>query len=675
MVLSKLNNKISYPETKSVNADDLDKEVSLYQLDLDTPRTGKIDIIIAVGKEKKTFEDKNVTFFPVYMVKSNKKVIQIGVYEILSSKIKEFTDKKGQLDVEKMDDPLVYKFVTRDMLKNLRLLPELYRTQSMSDSDSDSESESGSEPGRNKDQTDLDDEIPDVRKDVFVLTKGFQVPRLLKEETRKEAKDTKEKFRPDGTTVWVDVFMSNNNYYIVDNEGGGDCLFAAIRDAFDQIGQRTTVAKLRARLAEEATETLFMSYKERYDDAQRSVVSDTKLIKELQANHTSFKEKFQRTLDREQRKKLAQAGTEIQKEVSRLSRQKKISQDIMNEFEVMHNIDDLAAFQKAIRTCQFWGDTWALSTLERVLNIKFILLSSEAYGEGDLVNVLNCGQLNDSVLQEKGVFDPEYYIMLDYVGYHYKLVGYKKKQIFKFQELPFDMKERIVNKCLERNAGAFSLIPDFVKFKEELKGASQDKPRFEELSEAKIKGLYDEDVVFSFYSGSNGKRLPGRGAGEKVPQEAIRDYADLAGIKDWRKKLDNEWVQEFTLDGHRWLTVEHFLQASKFKQHNREFYLSFTVESGTPLSKDAEMARDAGSKKGKHKGELIRPVEVTPDPEFNSEVEEKALKEAIHAKFSQNEDLGKMLEATKRAKLVYCRKCKEPKLAEELISVRDQIKR
>ena len=45
----------------------------------------------------------------------------------------------------------------------------------------------------------------------------------------------------------------------------------------------------------------------------------------------------------------------------------------------MKNVDSLCDFKKAIKRCDFWAETWAISTLERLLNTKVIILSSESY--------------------------------------------------------------------------------------------------------------------------------------------------------------------------------------------------------------------------------------------------------------------------------------------------------
>jgi predicted NAD-dependent protein-ADP-ribosyltransferase YbiA (DUF1768 family) len=355
---------------------------------------------------------------------------------------------------------------------------------------------------------------------------------------------------------------------------------------------------------------------------------------------------------------------------------------MLDEFKFMKNIDTLEKFKKIIKTCDFWAETWAISTLERILNIKIIILSSEAYKADDLVNVLQCGQLNDVILQNKGVFTPEFYIILDYTGNHYKVIGYKKKMIFKFSEIPYDIKKMIADKCMERNAGPFVLIPDFQRFKDEIEGRAISKkaspalePKYDDLSEAKLRGLYDDDIVFLFYSKSNDKPLPGKGAGEKIPNERLKEFTDLATIPQWRKKLSNFWIEPFALDNHQWSSVEHYYQGSKFKNSHPEFYLSFSLDSGTDLSKDPAMAKGAGGKTGNYLKKLIRPKEVQIDSDFFGKRHKQEMYDAQYAKFTQNEDLKHLLLSTKNAKLTHHSRGSDPILFEELMLIRDKIKR
>jgi len=670
MVLSKISDNVSYPEYKKVDAKDINMEANLYQMEI-----YGVDIIIAIGNSKNTYEEENIMYFPIYLVKNNNKVIQIGLFEIKASDYLSYMNEYNELDIEQLNDPLIYTFVNKEMLMNLRMEPEtpIRRLENNDDIEILSDKEESDEEYEKEFVEEY--KIPEIRKDIFILTEGVPVPPLLKEESLSESKNIKENYHEEPSDSWIQKFMKNNNYNIIDNEGGGDCLFATIRDAFSSIAQQTSVNKLRKRLSDEANEQIFLNYKEQYDMYSSKIIEDTNKRKELKIEIAKLKEKFINVLDRNEKKMLADAAKKLVDEHNELSKEQKITENILKEFKFMKNIDTLEKFKKKIKSCEFWAETWAISTLERILNIKFIILSSEAYKNDDLSNVIQCGQLNDNILQNQGVFNPEFYIIVDYTGDHYKLVGYKKKSILKFKEIPYDIKKMIVDKCFEKNAGVFSIIPDFKKFMAATKKRVVEEAQYEELNEAKLRGLYDDNIVFLFYSKSNDKSLPGKGSGEKILNEKLKDFAELATISQWRRKLSNFWVQPFVLDNHKWASVEHYYQASKFKKNNPNFYLSFSLDSGTELSKDPAMAKGAGGKSGKYKGELIRPKQVDIDPDFYGTRNKKEIYAAQFAKFTQNEDLKKLLLLTDNAKLEHYRRGQEPEVFEELMLIRDKIRR
>ena len=256
MVLSKINSSVSYHELKSVDSDDLKTEASLYQLEMKG-----VDLIIAIGGAKNTFEDKNIVYFPIYLVKHNNKVVQIGLYEIEASNYLSYLDDKNNLDVEKMDYPLVYSFATKEFLHKLRLKPDVpLRRVAEKETDKEAEKDDKSDGDEEADEhVEYNEhyEIPQEREDIFVMTKGIPLPPLLKEETKTAAKTIREKYHKAPGDSWIEQFMENNNYTLTDNEGGGDCLFATVRDAFSSIVQQTSVNKLRKKLASEATEQVF----------------------------------------------------------------------------------------------------------------------------------------------------------------------------------------------------------------------------------------------------------------------------------------------------------------------------------------------------------------------------------------------------------------------------------
>ncbi len=107
MVLSKINDEISYQELKTIDENDKGRDVSMYQINL-----FKIPVVIALGDIKYTFIDQKVLFSPVYLVVDEKnKIYQVGVYEFPSQQLENLTDDDGDLDISIISGHLFNSFI------------------------------------------------------------------------------------------------------------------------------------------------------------------------------------------------------------------------------------------------------------------------------------------------------------------------------------------------------------------------------------------------------------------------------------------------------------------------------------------------------------------------------------------------------------------------------------
>ena len=701
MVLSQIDKSIEYPAAKFVDSEDLDYDAQLYQIEL----FPDLEAIIALGKVKYTFIDKNVLYIPVYLTNDGEVILQIGVYEFPSNIYTSLLDEDNDFDISLLENPLplLYKFINESFIRKesgnkktpTPAKPPAKPPTPPTEDTTNQSHETKKSPS---------DDFTELSKDSRVPNKQTIIQELFAEDddekpiisndmvTEEDKQETN--FKEHSGHNWVERFMKNENYGIIDNEGGGDCLFSTIRDAYSSIGKTVTVGDLRSIASNAATEEVFKNFKEQYDMYDTEVKTLSTELARLQNANKVLKKQYNQTKDRDEKKKLVDQSKPIITKFKQAKKEKKTASELLHEYRWMRGIDTLDKLKKKMRTCLFWAESWTIQILEVALNAKLIILSSYNYEHRDYDNVLSCGDMVPNSIEKKGAFKPKYYIILDYTGNHYKLITYKQKQIFEFNDIPVKIKKLIVDKCMEsKGKNMYNYIPKFkllqVSMKDsptspispgddagpEDRGDPSKEPE-DEGSDLSKKPKFDETTVFQFYSKSADKPLPGKGAGEIIEPRNIKKFADLASMPSWRKVLSNFYMGPFKLDNRTWNSVEHYYHANKFKKGHPKFYQEFTVESGTDISKDPVFAKAAGGKTGKFKKkDWKRPKEIVIDEDFFSSGRNQQVMEAgQRAKYSQNEVAKAVLLATKDAKLQHHVRGQPPIVFYDSMKIRDQIK-
>jgi predicted NAD-dependent protein-ADP-ribosyltransferase YbiA (DUF1768 family) len=675
MVFSKINPSLEYNESSKIEKTDHNFESLVYPIELtffdDFGKSRERELSIVFGKKNIKYKKKdNIIVYPIYLVVNDVAKTKIGFIEIESRYEDDVLDKNGDIDSEKISEPLLFSFVNEDYLRQ-QILNEKFSTKTEKEIH-DAISENKKTDLEIEKETNIKDlfSIPEDkikktsdkiltpdRESIFINDPEIVMPAILTEETQKVAEELRTEFVESTRNEWVANFMENNEYKIQDNEGGGDCLFAVIRDAFEQIGKRTTVNKLRNLVAEEANDELFQEYRDVYLSMENSIIENNKEIDASDKIIKQLKNTVKKNISELSKKEhtdLVEQAKQNEEKIKKIRQENIKNQQFLNSnFGFMKYIDSLEKLKNYMLTSNYWADYWTISTLENLLNFKFIIFSEESYNDDSLDGVLNCGDSLETI-KKKGKFTPNYYIMTSYTGNHYKLVIYKKKKILLFSEIPYDVKKLVINKCMEKNSGIFYLIQDFRNLKSKIgldpnEGAPEEG---NELDDAYLETLYDPSIIFVLDIKASKTAYPGKANsyGETIPLKLKKEYLPLSNVDSWRRKLHDYWTDApFSLDDLRWASVEHYYQASKFKKQNPDFYRLFSLDSpGSKFNDNITKARQAGSKDANK----LRPKNINMDPDFYGERNKEERKRALEAKFQQNSDLKEILKLTRMAKLM-----------------------
>jgi predicted NAD-dependent protein-ADP-ribosyltransferase YbiA (DUF1768 family) len=780
MVRSRLDPSINYIELKAL--DPLDTKERNYKAPLYEASVLGINTIISIGNIKNTFISQNIVYYPIYLIKNDKVVSQIGVYEIFQNDIPSLLDDDGDINIEKAPPPLLYSFVKKSLIQQAIFIPKesdivaqekktkqpSLKMKSLSRASLESiKSQIEKAPVAVTDPTKDEDVDEDEEQDAAL--KAAIIASLLPQKSRLSDLPLKRKniplqtleqslaenkaYRHAKDESWIQSYYHNNNFNTVRNEGGGDCLFIAICQAFLTIDPDSdiSVIQLRRMLADVMTDEEFKLYRSRYD-----MFADT--LKGLAAENKKLSEENRKLAERAAAPNLTASDKltlKFQSEEN-IARNKEILREIemykeyLKPVYFMKGVRTLEALQAIVRkgemTSEYWGDEWAVATLEIILNVKLIILSNRDYIERGRKpytesNIVICNSNPDdkrrqeiediirgkaarglgdrdsgaagdagdkSKMQGEKPFTPDYYIILSHTGGHYELVTYRDTGIFTFPEIPFCIKLQIVNRCIETSSGSvealsgsYRRIPQFVMFYEHELGLGNIGKSFgqggggsADANHVLTANPHFDPSIVLIYHAESADELPGNAQGDYVSMANKNGFLPLIasgkGKNNWRKKLSNEWNSPFTLDGHRWLSVEHYYQANKFFKRHPEFYLLFTMDGNkkskyyqensilSQISHDVNLAKIAGKKIPRTiidgKKVMLRPDEIVIDPEFFNGTNTRVLEKGTMAKFEQNDELAKVLLMTNNAKLVNYVFSKPPTISYHLMRVRSKLR-
>ena len=721
---------LSYPESNELEKNDSDHESALYRLEL---IDGK-EYVIALGTMRTEHIEKGAVYFPIYLVKRRKspqtKVnsefmieSKIGVFEIESERAASIQDIEDDIDIEELDEPLLFSFVTPEYLEKHGLLANDVEIEETDTLAKDSESDEMTRSPIDEDMVDVTDELsaelepteddedemfqleknstststnedtrdttgdnieepdPDERirlKDVFKKDDPLPNVSSWPAETEEYAKKQRREYRKQKSIQdnWVVQFMNNKDYRICPVEGNGDCFFACVRDAYAQIGHRTTTTLLRKYLSQEVTVDLYENYKNIYDGIVFEQSTTDEEVHRLENVNNKLKTQSKHTKHANQQKEILNEAIKVKQDYSKQKMFQEGTNELLNEFGWMKHVSSIEDLMTFVQTSEFWADTWAISTLELLLSMKILVLENT----NDIDSVLRCTQQNDNALKYEE-YNPMYYIVLAHTNNnHYELISYKEKRIFTFAELPYDMKVKVVRACIENNDNSYyAKIPDFRQFRYELGIADEHRESPNEGTNTQDKQqdsyLFDPSISVSYHNGSDCNKKVGYHSRDNIPTKRLNEFSILNHTPQWRKQLDDDCCDcPFTMnntDKKRWNSVSHFLLALPFKESNPAIYEDFSDDSKSELSKDIGKARQSIQKKKDKVGKYYQQYkEVTP---MSQEQLDLHRKDALREKFHKDTPTGRLLQSTNYLLLNKFQRNKPPYVDVPLMEIRREV--
>lgn len=497
---------------------------------------------------------------------------------------------------------------------------------------------------------------------------------------RAKAERVQEAFRPAESDTWLQKFLRSRAYKNEPNEGAGDCLFLALVQAYANAGAHTSVASLRAVLAQEATQSDFEDKRMLHDMALKERDDTARQVQELRGQYTAAAAKLSAPegMTKDERRALRAEAERLAAAHTRARAESAAAKENYADTAWMHKVDSLAALRAMVQTREYYADEWAIKILERFLRLKMIILEESAEG-----GRLRCGE---AVAEDAA--PPTHYVLLEFIParIHYELVMTAEgRALFDFAQLPTAIKMLVVDTCISRGGGG-GYGPEFRRLLPAAAATGGASPP-------------DDDAV----EGGGGKKStttftlsPDKAWDNAAPGKADFEeegggssssmHQQLRNHKRWRRMLDDSWrkapfaagVNEQQQQQLRWASVVHFLAAAPLlAAGNETAFRALSLSAGSaPLATDPKVALRAVTAVKKKSDETEQGMYHEDYARGLKLVDLGALRlAALRAKFGQSADLRTVLLLTGDARLQTVVRGKPAIADAALMKVRSELAR
>ena len=428
MVLSKLNPEVDYPDNPELNKSDKNMKTQAWYYNLDNN-----NIIIALGRE--WIQEDDLVTVPIYLISPEDDTVikQIGLFEMTHetyyANLETDDDGDEILNINKLDEPLIYN-----------------RGQVMSSPDVVS-------PLVSPVVSPLSSPVGSP----VVSPLSSPVPSSLPEQTEEMSKS---EYINNPSGAWINKYLKTSHFKIEDVNGDGNCFFYVVRDAMKTVGKTYTIPELRQMLLE------YKNLEASYNNA-REIIADN--LKEIEISKKKYKECTEKLKNKQVKTK---TDTErYMKECETIQEDVNNAKEILRELNAtkLKDLDTFEKYKEYVTTKECWAAEWSIRQIEQSLNIKVIIFSNEQYK-----HLMEKGEENrtDPVIlcTQSEVTKPDFYILANYINdEHYQLVYFKNTLAFKFNQLPYMLRSKLVERCMigDESAG-WNKIEDFKEFKLEI---------------------------------------------------------------------------------------------------------------------------------------------------------------------------------------------------------------